>query len=553
MWGRLPVATGDAGAGAGAGAEAGGGQNGGKGEREAETRLRRTALEVVDTYAAYFTTRAPEALLAPLRYVLSALGDADAGVCLQAALALRSLCDANRRALAARISAFAEVHAGLGGVPDSEKGKVLQSIASVIQALPPVEGVAPVEALVGPVLQRLGAALGAAAAHPEPARATTILQLEFLAGTARGLTRTADPLAFDEDDAEGGGAEAEAVRVAREDPRTGALRDALFNAVAQVAELWSADAEVGQALSELFKAITALPADVTLLSLPAGPLLGVVCRAAGRRLNGVWLALAAILIAQLNPPPLILSSLKTGPSEEAEACVRQAVGALVTAALGVLGAPGGMVENPVIVQEFFACMDRVAQDFTAAFCTLPDGAFDALIQCAISALALQERYSLVAACTFLGTLIHRVALYAPLSAGELQLLQAHMIRAHGRVIMRAVLCGFAGAAPRSVSANLLELLSSLVSRWDERAVAEAEGEMRATETAKSGGGARGWAASIVFGEDFIPSRAGHADKERFVQTVVSSRSVKKTKEAANQFMMVAWGMEGSTFGYSSAS
>jgi hypothetical protein len=50
-----------------------------------------------------------------------------------------------------------------------------------------------------------------------------------------------------------------------------------------------------------------------------------------------------------------------------------------------------------IVQEFFACMDRVAQDFTAAFYALPDGAFDALMQCAISALSLQERYSLVAA------------------------------------------------------------------------------------------------------------------------------------------------------------
>jgi hypothetical protein len=50
-----------------------------------------------------------------------------------------------------------------------------------------------------------------------------------------------------------------------------------------------------------------------------------------------------------------------------------------------------------IVQEFFACMDRVAQDFTAAFYALPDRAFDALMQCAISALSLQERYSLVAA------------------------------------------------------------------------------------------------------------------------------------------------------------
>ncbi|KAJ7820857.1 hypothetical protein B0H13DRAFT_2291922 [Mycena leptocephala] len=532
------------------------GQGGQEGEALAVQRLRRTALGLVDTYASYFTTRTPDALLPPLQYVLGALADPDPGICLAAALALRSLCDANRRALASKIGAFAEVHAGLGGVPDSEKGKVLQSIASVIQALPPAEAIAPVEAMVGPILQRLGAALGAVGAHPEAARLAAILQLEILAGVAKGLTRTADPMAFDEED--GGGAEADAVRAAREDPRTGALRAALFDAVAQVAELWSADAEVGQALSELFKAITALPADVTLLSLSAGPLLGVVCRAAGRRLNGVWLALAAILIQQLNPPPLILT-LKSGPSEEAEACVREAVGGLVTAALGLLGAPGGMVEgrradaaqNPDIVQEFFACMDRVAQDFTAAFCALPDGAFDALMQCAISALALQERYSLVAAATFLGTLIHRVALYAPISPEQLQLLQAHLIRTHGRAIMRAVLCGFAGAAPRSVTNVLLELLAALVSRWDERAVGEAEGEMR--EGRQPGSGARGWVAGVVFAEDFFPSKAGQEAKERFVKTVVSSRSVKKTKEAANQFTIVAWGLEGSAFGYSSAS
>jgi hypothetical protein len=43
------------------------------------------------------------------------------------------------------------------------------------------------------------------------------------------------------------------------------------------------------------------------------------------------------------------------------------------------------------------------------------------------------------------TLIHRVALYAPISPEQLQLLQAHPIRTHGRAIMRAVLCGSARA------------------------------------------------------------------------------------------------------------
>ncbi|KAK6985163.1 hypothetical protein R3P38DRAFT_3291974 [Favolaschia claudopus] len=517
------------------------------GEGAALVRLRRTALGLVETYAAYFTTRSPDAVLSPLGYVLGALKDP--GVCLQAALALRSLCDANRRALAARIRAFAEVHAGMGGVPDSEKAKVLQSIASVIQALPPTEGIAPTEAMVMSILQRLGVALSAVTTHPDAARATAILQLEVLAGIARGLTRTTEARRLDED--ESGGPEAAAVRAAREDSRLQALRQALSRAIEQVAELWSADSAVGQALSELVRAITALPADVTLLSLPAGPLLGVVCSAARRRLTGVWLTLAASLVGQLNPPPLFLGS-PSGPSEEAEACVREAVGVLVGTVLGVLGEPNGMVENPDIVQEFFACMDRVAQDFTTSFCALPDGAFDALVRCAISALALQERYSLVAACTFLGTLIHRLSLYAPISAQQVAPLQAHLIRTHGRAIMRAVLCGFAGAAPRSVTPNLLEILSALVTRWEEATVAAAEGDMRSENGGRaSGRGARGWVSSILFADDFPATKATREDKERFVKTLVSSRSVKKTKEAANQFSTVAWGLEGSTFGYAS--
>ncbi|KAJ7913240.1 hypothetical protein B0H13DRAFT_2470633 [Mycena leptocephala] len=306
---------------------------------------------------------------------------------LQAALALRSLCDAKRRALASRIDAFAEVQTGLGGVPDPEKGKVLQSIASVIQALPPAEAVAPVEAMVGPILQRLGAALGAVGRTPRPrasrrscslrssptrrtvgARRRTRWRLTRRTVGPRKQTRCAQrgrtrACRFIRCDRAGGGA---------------VERGCGGGADAQQALQGDHDAARGRVAA-------------------CG---GVAGCCAGRRLNGVWLALAAILIAQLNPPPLILT-LKSGPSEEAEAGVREAVGGLVTAALGLLGAPGGMVENPDIVQEFFACMDRVVQDFTAAFCALPDGAFDALMQCAISALALQERYSLVAAATFL--------------------------------------------------------------------------------------------------------------------------------------------------------
>lgn len=62
-----------------------------------------------------------------------------------AANALRDLCDANRTKLTAHIDAFGQLYANIGNITDSEKAKVVQSIASVIEALPPGEGVDPIQ------------------------------------------------------------------------------------------------------------------------------------------------------------------------------------------------------------------------------------------------------------------------------------------------------------------------------------------------------------------------------------------------------------------------
>jgi hypothetical protein len=46
-------------------------------------------------------------------------------------------------------------------------------------------------------------------------------------------------------------------------------------------------------------------------------------------------------------------------------------------------------------------MEKVAQHFTPILYTLPDGVFHTLIQAAVGALTLQERFSLVYSCSFL--------------------------------------------------------------------------------------------------------------------------------------------------------
>ncbi|KAH7927601.1 ARM repeat-containing protein [Leucogyrophana mollusca] len=497
-------------------------------------RVRRTMLGLLGTYSSWFTTQSitstptssPSLLMNAVSYVAAALPEPS--LCCSAANALRDLCDANRLALAPHISAFAELHAGLISIPDTEKSKVLQSISSVIQALPPEEEIPPIQAIVSPVVEKLTQVLHSSSQLPEEARAMAIVQLQTLSGVAKGLTRTSDTLLILDETPEEH-AEAERLHRARGDFRMVKLRDDMFAAVRNTTNLWSTDASVSDALSDFFRSITSLPSDTTLLSLPAGPILELICIACQRQLTAVWLSLASMLVIQLDPPTLFSSStLKSGPDAEAQGVIANALPSLLQTSLTMLGQPKTMESNPDIVQGFFSCMDTVAKHFIVAFYKLPLGALDALMQCAIRSLSLQERYSLAAACTFLATLIRLTA-----SSDELNDASTALIQVHGRPIMHAILCGFAGVAPRSAAPNLIELLSMVALKYP-------------AET-------RAWMNDILFADDFIPSKANQDAKKAFVQAVVGSRSPKRTREAAQQFTLIARGLEGSSFGYATVS
>ncbi|KAI0714221.1 ARM repeat-containing protein [Cerioporus squamosus] len=498
-----------------------------------DDRVRRTALHLIGSYASWFTTQpAPTAgsvasspLMNAITYVVSAL--ADPNLCLFAANALRDLCDANRIALAPHINAFGELHAGLTGIPDTEKAKVLQSIASVIQALPPSEGIPAVEAIVSPVVAKLFEALQSANQLPEEARAMAVLQLATLSGVAKGLTRATDTILALDESPELQQAMDDMSR-ARADPRAVKLREAILSGVRTTVELWSTDATVSDVLSDLFKGITALPSDVSVISLPPGPLLELVCLAAQRQLTAVWLSLATMLIGQLNPPSLVPTTFKSEPTPEASEIAFNVLQVILQTSLSLFSQPDAMVSNPDIVRAFFGCMEVYAHSFLPVFYRLPQELFNALIQCTISALSLQERYSLASACTFLSSLICRTA-----SNDDLVGAKAAFAEAHGASIMRALLFGIAGVAPRSVMPNLTELLSMVTGKYP------AESKQ--------------WMSSTLFADDFYPCRATVDAKNKLIKAIFGTRSLKRTREAAQQFTIVARGLEGSTFGYATAS
>lgn len=112
--------------------------------------LRSTALRLVGAYAPWFSAHA-DACLQAVSFVVAGLQEPE--LVPGAARALRGLCDANRKVLVPHVASFVQVLGGLEGtIDDSELVKVLESVASVVQALPENEVVEPL--LVRPCAPR---------------------------------------------------------------------------------------------------------------------------------------------------------------------------------------------------------------------------------------------------------------------------------------------------------------------------------------------------------------------------------------------------------------
>jgi hypothetical protein len=113
-------------------------------------------------YASYFSssasTNTASSLLRAVNYTVTAL--AEPSLSLQASITLKDLCDANRAILAPHLNSFSDLHRNVELLGSEEKSKVLESIASVISAMPPEAGIEPVRAVVQPLLESLARALG---------------------------------------------------------------------------------------------------------------------------------------------------------------------------------------------------------------------------------------------------------------------------------------------------------------------------------------------------------------------------------------------------------
>ena len=91
--------------------------------------------------------------------------------------------------------------------------------------------------------------------------------METLSGVAKGLTRTLDGLSVLESESDlSMQAEAEKIRLARDDLRATKLREVIFGAIRSVVELWSVDAGVGNVRPYFYSLFHALNVELTMFT-----------------------------------------------------------------------------------------------------------------------------------------------------------------------------------------------------------------------------------------------------------------------------------------------
>jgi hypothetical protein len=156
------------------------------------------------------------------------------------------------------IGAFSDLHGKIGDLGVSrrpfradpqpeEQTKVIQAITSVIQALSPPDAIGPVEVsrsveprwrqgILGPIVDRINAAVGLARAHHETAQPALVQSMNALAACFKGLSPSDDDM-FDLDDGDETTDKAAAVAAARSDPTMLSLRGRIESAITAVADV----------------------------------------------------------------------------------------------------------------------------------------------------------------------------------------------------------------------------------------------------------------------------------------------------------------------------
>ncbi|POG60960.1 armadillo-type protein [Rhizophagus irregularis DAOM 181602=DAOM 197198] len=352
---------------------------------QGHTKLRNTAFSLIGSYADWFKSN-PQYILSALNYLIPALSDIE--LALAAATAFKEVCDICRDSLVNGIEDLVNMYIVVGpNIQPREKQKVIESIADVIQVLPPEKMVQPLLSITSDIIQTMKDIILHGRQNPSQFREIIITQLEYLTCCGRGIQPPDENLiVIDDDDLKTKQNFAVFDSIPVQD-----LTNALSEIIRNIAEIWYQDNEVIECLCKFLNiGIRITP---NLLSIPFEIIVPLIKISFQRHPHANWLETAVQIVTVYGSSP------KHGVD------LMDVLISLTSTTIQHVRSKAEMEQYPDIVNSYFLLITKFLKKCPLLLYSLPSDMFNGIMTFSVAGLGLQERLALKSAVNFIGEFI----------------------------------------------------------------------------------------------------------------------------------------------------
>ncbi|KAI8970253.1 armadillo-type protein [Mycotypha africana] len=483
----------------------------GKLQSDCSIRLKNTVLLLMGSFSEWLKSN-PQLLNPIMNYIVPCLSNPNLAPA--ATSSFSDICDNCRESLVDELESLMHVYVAMANssIKSIFMQKVVQSVADVIQVLPPERAIPPLMSLTGDILQGISKALNLIEENPEGSRDATLVQLQYLTACCRGIQSPNDDYKSltERDEIYDAFASGKLTKAYMKIDGFSDIAFAIEQSTARIARVWGADEAIAKALSTFVD--QGIKSTSPLLSLSFVNFVELVEASYTTAAYACWLDSAALAMTVFGGQGMYTERL------------RDMLGTLTTKTLEVINGTEAMENYPDIVDSYFGLLSRTLRRCPLAFYHLPLSMINMIFLIVIAGLGLQERLALKAAVMFMADFVTQDH---PDNSDISEVADTIMMNL-GIKIMEQLLLGIGGRVPRSFSGPLVDVLHRITGKYLQPS--------------------REWLRTLLATDGFPSPLVTPEDKEALLKGVLGNRSLKRFKETVNNFSIKCRGLGNTTFG-----
>ncbi|KAF7724113.1 hypothetical protein EC973_001297 [Apophysomyces ossiformis] len=474
-------------------------------------RLKNTILLLMGSLAEWFKKHS-EFLPSLMNFIVPCLSSPKLAPA--AAAAFADICDTCRNSLIGELDNLMHVYGAMAAcqIPANIMQKVVESVADVIQVLPPESAIAPLMTLTGDIIQVIRNALNLVKRDPDGARLVILTQLQYLSACCRGIQSPNDDYQSisARNSAYDAYASGQSTVILSNIDGFPQITAAIQESVQQIASVWSGDEQVMKVCKQTLALTHFLESGIRstspLLALDFHALAALIESNYAQSPFSCWLDLTTFMMTVY------------GGHNQNIARLRDILGLLTEKTLSFINGPQGMEQHPDIIDSYFDLLSRTITRCPMVFYQLPRAMIDTIFMFGIAGMNLQERLALKATLNFMADFVSQSFEEGSQAAEVVNTIVLNM----GLQMMEQLLMGIGGRVPRSFSGPLVDVLYKLTGRYLEAC--------------------RHWLQVLLAHDGFPSSLVTRDDKDYFMKGVLGTRSFKRFKEIAHGFSVKCRGL-----------